>query len=460
MAEKTKPGVTKKDGLVTEQGVVIQNITIRPVQRTMLDIEKWRNNHKTAEGINGTRILLYDMYDDVLKDGFLKRLVAKRILAVTKNKVKYIDKSGKEIETADELLKSFSFRKLRKRIQLHKAWGISVIELMNIDGLLKIFDVPKKHILPKEGVITHEQYSYEGIDYRNPPVSNYVFEVGDWDDFGYLLEACAYVIYKRGNIADWANYAQIFGMPFREARYDGYNEQVRIQLEKALDAAGSAAYAVLPKDAEFKIHEQQGTAGSTQLYETLRKAMNEEMLVHILGATETTTSSESSGYAQSKTHQKTTDEVAQDDKEDELSILNELVLPILVNIGLVPNGGKFVYDEPVNLDTAAAKVKIAIDVKTLAKVPVSDDYFYEISGIPKPDNYDELKKQIAEQDAAAAAAALQNSDPQSANTKKQKKQKPEGDPSTGSGQKEGKKLSMLDEFKLWAADFFAQGHES
>lgn len=440
---KNKPGVTKKDGQVTEQGIVIQNITIRPVQRTVLDIEKWRNAHKTAEGINGTRVLLYDLFDDCIKDGFLKRLVAKRILAVTKNKLQYIDKSGKEIEGADTLLKSFVFRKLRKRIQLQKAWGIAVIELMNINGSLKIFDVPKKHILPKEGKIVYEQYGVDGIDYRTPPVSNYVFEIGDWDDFGYLLEACAYVIYKRGDIADWANYAQIFGMPFREARYDGYNEAVRLQLEKALDAAGSAAYAVLPKDAEFTIHEQQGTAGSTTLYDTLRKAMNEEMLVHILGATETTTSSESSGYAQSKTHQKTTDEVAQDDKEDELAVLNELVLPVLVNIGLLPKGGKFAYDEPVDLETAKAKVAIAIDVKTKAKVPVSDDYFYEISGIPKPDNYDELKKMME-----AETAIIPESADVKLLPKKDKKNK------------EAKKLSAFNEFKLWAADFFVQGHES
>lgn len=446
MAKNNKPGVTKKNGMVTEQGLVIQNITIRPVQRTTLDIEKWRTSHIAAESIAGTRVMLYDMYDDVLKDGFVKRLVAKRVLGVTKNKLKYIDKSGTEIEAADDILKMRQFRKLRQRIQLQKAWGISVIELMNLGGKLKIFDIPKKHIRPREGIIVNDQYQQaEGTCYRKAPESNYIIEIGDYDDLGYLLEACAYVIYKRGNIADWANYAQIFGMPFREARYDGFNEAVRLQLEKALDAAGSAAYAVLPKDAEFIIHEQNGAAGSTTLYDTLRKAMNEELLVHILGATETTTSSSTSGYAQSKTHQQTTDEVAQDDKEDELSVLNELVLPVLVNIGLLPKGGTFVYNEPVNLEVAAKKVAIATDLKTKAKVPISDDYFYEISGIPKPDNYEELKKGME----------VANEVPEPPIIPAQGKQKEKV-----KNKNSEKKLSIVEEFKLWAADFFAQGHES
>lgn len=268
--------------------------------------------------------------------------------------------------------------------------GTKVIELINNSGKLKVFDVPVKHIRPKEGIIAYDQYGVDGINYRELPYSNSVVEIGEWDELGYLLEACAYVIYKRGDIADWANYAQIFGMPFREGRYDGYNENVRIQLENALEKAGSAAYAVLPEGSSIVIHEAKNTSGSSDLYDKLRTAMNQELSVLILGATETTTSSDSSGYAQSETHLKTVDELAQDDKEDELSILNEQIYPVLVNLGLVPKGGTFVYDEPVNVDLAKAKVAIAVQLRN-AGVPVSDDYFYEVSGVPKPENYDELK---------------------------------------------------------------------
>jgi len=422
-------------------GVVVQNIVMRPVNRTRSDIQDWRTRHMQAEGINGSRITLFDLYDDMLLDGFLKRLVAKRVLAVTKNKIKYVDRSGKVVEAANDILKKREFRKLRQYIQLYKAWGISVIELINENGMLKVFDVPKKHIVPTEGKITFDQYGNEGILYRTLRT---VIEIGEWNDLGYLLEACAYALYKRGVVADWANYAQIFGIPFREARYDGFNDVVRKQLELAMEKAASAAYGVFPKDVEITIHEAKSQSGSNELFDTLRKAMNEEMTVLILGATETTTSSSSSGYAQSETHKKTVDEVAADDKEDELSILNEKVLPVLALLGFIPEGGSFVYDEPVDIDVAEKRIKIAQTAKQMG-VPVGDDYIYSITGIPKPDDY-ELQKAKQEVEIESEPEAIDVPKPKPTQIKK------EGKPA--------KKLSIMEQFRLALADFFDPAHEN
>lgn len=392
MADKNI-GVTKKEGYIREGGLVLQNIVIRPVNRPeYADVERWRTAHKSAEGYSGIRTTLYDLYSDALLDTFLKQLVHKRILNVTKNKLRYVI-NDKEVEEANILLRKKEFRKLRYAIQSAKAWGISVIELMNVNNELKIFDVPKKHIKPADGKITWEQLGMEGIEYRDLKT---VIEVGEWDDLGYLLEATPCAFIKRGNIGDWANYAQMFGMPFREARYDGYNEQVRIQLEKSMEQAASAAYAVLPREAEIKFHETSNSTGSNTLYDSLRRAMNEEMSVLILGQTETTTSSKTSGYAQAETHRKTQNDIAQDDKEDELAILNEKVLNVLVLLGLLPKGGQFVYDEPIDLDTASTKVSIGQQMK-MAGVPVGDDYFYEVSGVPMPADYDVQKKEKQKQ---------------------------------------------------------------
>lgn len=455
MGENTtqKPGVTKKAGEIKEGGIVIQNLTIRPIERSKIDILDWRTRHKQAESINGSRVSLYDLYSDALLDGFLKRLIAKRVLSVTKNKLKYIDKSGKEVDGASDIIKTREFRKLRQRIQLYKAWGNSVIELMAIEGKLKIFDVPKKHINPKDGLILYQQYGVDGIPYRQPPYNRTVIEVGDWDDLGYLLEACCYVIYKRGVIADWANYSQIFGMPFREARYDGFNDVVRMQLETAMEKAASAAWAVLPKDAEFKLHEASNASGSNELYDSLRRAMNEELSVLILGATETTTSSKSSGYAQSSTHADTVKEVEADDKQDELSILNEQVVPVLALLGLLPPDGVFVYDEPLDVDTASKKVDMGLKMKKEG-IPVGDDWFYQTSGIPKPDNYDELKQEIKD-----AKPPLQP-EPPAPDKKPPIKSDPGKSKKVPAAGKKSGKLTIIENLRVALADFFDQAHES
>lgn len=72
----------------------------------------------------------------------------------------------------------------------------------------------------------------------------------------------------------------------------------------------------------------------------------------------------------------------------------------------MPEGGVFAYDEPVDVTVAKDKVEIAVQLRN-AGVPVSDDYFYEITGIPKPDNYDEMiAAQEAKRQTEAEAAAM------------------------------------------------------
>ena len=53
--------------------------------------------------------------------------------------------------------------------------------------------------------------------------------------------------------------------------------------------------------------------------------------------------------------------------------------------------------------TQKDQIDVIVSVKNDLKIPVSDDYVYQITGIPKPDDYDEQKEQMN-----AAALAMQN----------------------------------------------------
>ncbi len=434
--------VTKKTTPVPEQGILIQKLDIRPIARTSQDIDKWRAALQAAEAINQNRVQLYDLYADVLLDGTLKNLVAKRILGVTKTKLRFVNNNGEQVKEMDDLLKTASFRTLRKEIQKQKAWGISVIELGIKQDKFHVYSVPRKHINPKTGTISTHQYDFgNGTNYLNPPFSNYVFQVGDSDDLGYILEAAQYVIYKRGGFGDWAQFSQLFGMPFREARYDGFNENVRLQLIKTLEEMGSAGFAVLPKEAELTLHEAKNSNGSANLYDLLRQACNQEMSVLILGQTETTTKTAGKLGGNDDTHEQTEDDINTDDKLDELSILNEKVKPILLNLGY-PAEGEFMYEPEVEKLT----IKEAVDVIKTAKkelgLPVSDDHIYEITGIPKPANYAAIKKEM-EVDKKAQQTIQQ-----------QQQQQPK--PKAPANKEAQATLSTWDKFQMYISDFFAQ----
>ena len=47
------------------------------------------------------------------------------------------------------------------------------------------------------------------------------------------------MIYKRGGFGDWAEYAEIFGMPFQVAKYNNYDEATRQELIRALEQSAT-----------------------------------------------------------------------------------------------------------------------------------------------------------------------------------------------------------------------------
>lgn len=438
--------VTVTKNQTPEEGVKILNVVVSTTQRQSQNIGKWRSALQSAEATVQSLVPLFDLYEDLLLDPVLSSLVEKRILGVVKNKLLFIDNNGKEVDAVMKFIKLRNFRELRKEIQQYRFWGRNVIELIYQNNQFRYYAPPKKHIRLKEGRVTYNQYGTDGIDYRLPPYNKTILELGKWNDFGLLLKAAPYVIYKRGGFGDWANFAEIFGLPFREARYDGYNQTVRQQLENALEQMGSAGYAILPKEAELTLHESRNPQGSAELFDMLRNACNQELSVLILGQTETTTKTSGKLGGNDNTHEHTEDMINQSDMEDELAIMNELVKPILANLGLPVGDGEFVHREEDEKVSLTDKVDMFVKLKNEYKLPMSDDHVYEETGIPKPADYDAQIK------AREQAAPPDPSNLPSGN--------PTGGPDKAKQKKQDAQLTWADKFRMALADFFDQAHES
>jgi len=185
--------------------------------------------------------------------------------------------------------------------------------------------------------------------------------------------------------------------------------------------------------------EKPATQGGGEMYNTLRKACNEELSILFLGQTETTAKTAGKLGGNDDTHEQTEDDINADDKADELSIFNEQVKPILANLGYPVDGGEFVYEVQEEDIPVGEKITNAIKLKNEAKLPIDDDYLYEMSGIPKPANYNALK---AEMEADAEEQTEQQA------VKRGKKAKP------SAKETEEEKLAWLDRFRLSLSDFF------
>jgi hypothetical protein len=357
--------------------IIINELNIRSADRSRKDIATWRGALISAESVYyPNRCRLYDLYEDILLDGHLSGVIAKRMDAVLNKEIRF-ETNGSPNARFECLVQSLNFRKIMEAIMETRLWGISGIEFL--PGKELAFElIPRKHIKPELRIIAYEQTGVEGIPYEH--LDN-VWITGDNKDLGLLLKCAPYSLYKRGGISDWAQYIELFGQPVRVIKYDSYDEQTKLELKKILDESGSSLSIMIPRQADFEIKDGKQTNCDGNLQLSFIKAMNEEMSITILGNTETTTSSDTSGYAQSKVHLDQQYEITRSDLVYTAAMLNSpKFLAILQAYGYQVGNGRFAFAK--DLDADYLKTRIAIDREVAQMVPIPESYWYNTYGIP------------------------------------------------------------------------------
>jgi SPP1 gp7 family putative phage head morphogenesis protein len=389
--------------------VVLNQIDVRPFGRREQDIPKWRQALQSAESIIPRRTLLYDLYADVDIDGHVEAVTSKRRDAVTTAKWMFTDKSGKPNDKINDLIDSIGFTTLIEEIMNSKFWGYSILEptfYTTIDGSYEMDPnlIPRHNYRPEQGIVAKDHTAEEGINIREGIYAKTIMEVGNPDDLGLYLKAAPYQILKRGGLGDWALFVQVFGNPLVDATWDGFDESQRIKLLEAINALGSGGAIVRPEGTNITLLENKSNANG-DLQDKFMTFLNKEISKALLGSTETTESSDSSGYAQAETH------AGQDERKNESDInfvrrvLNSRFIKILTTHGFDTAGGRFVIEGEDN--ELSVKESFDIQMRLFDKgLPIEDDFFYETYGIPKPANYDQIKKDQEAAKEAEAKAAL------------------------------------------------------
>ncbi len=364
-----------------ENAVIINELNVRSADRGRKDIATWRGAMMSAESAHyPNRSRLYDLYEDVVLDGHLTGVIAKRIDAVL-NKEIHFEQDGRRDHRMDDLIRSLAFRNIVRTIMETQLWGTSAIEFL--PGKQFAYElIPRKHIKPELGIIAYEQTGANGIPYKE--LDN-IWVLGDPKDLGLLLKCAPYCLYKRGGMSDWAQYIELFGQPVRVIKYDSYDEQTKAELKRILDESGSSLSMMIPRQADFEIKDGKQTNCDGSLQLSFIKALNEEMSILVLGNTETTSSSLSTGYAQSKIHLEQQYEITRSDLTYTAAMLNSAqFINILRTYGYPVDGGRFVYSK--DMDTDYLQARIAIDKEVAQMVPVPQSYWYDTYGIPGIEN--------------------------------------------------------------------------
>lgn len=383
-----------------DKNIVINKITVSRLERRREDIETWMKALQTAESQNSPRRKpLYELYQRIMLDAFLWSFVERRVQEVTNQTLIVKNEEGEHDEELMKVTKRRWFRRMLRFIIETKFWGHSIIEPVLRNGdIFNVNVVPRHHVVPEQGIIRLSMSDLTGLDFRKPPLNMQLLEVGEPDDLGILHRAAPYVLYKQGNIADWANFCEIFGMPIREYKYKPHDPLSRIEAEKAAQEMGSAAYIIVPEGVELNLHEPADASGSSDLFSRFRQSMNNELAVLILGNQLTSQNEETGAYSLGEIHQDEQNKIHADDLMYVESFLNDVGRDFLGYWGYAPKEGfSFEFDRQEHLSMAQ---RVDVDTKLAGLIPISTAYFYERYNVPPP-----TPEEMAEIEEARQAAA-------------------------------------------------------
>lgn len=384
-----KQGKIIQGGMLVPQGTRQPDIVLQMPEIFMFDMNAYMQSVKAARGIDfSNRARLYDMYDSASLDLHLSGVIAKRMRGVTKIPIEF-RRNGVPDDAINNQIKSPWFKQLRKDLVMSEFWGFTLVQFyLNEEGNIRYDLINRKHYDPIHRKLLKYQGSMDGV-----PIDDFpdMLFVGSERDLGIYAELLPAVLYKRGDMSDWAQFCNIFGMPIREYTYDAGDEDARRRVIADARRQGANAAYIHPKESELKLVEAGNKTGSSDLYRTFAEYWDSKMSIRVLGNTLTTDAKSTGTQALGSVHKEEEDEMNSDDRDFILDILNYDMRPIFASLGFNVEGGEFVYAKKDKINPAQ-QIDIVQKLSSMG-LPIDDDYLYETFCVAKPDNYKQLKEE-------------------------------------------------------------------
>ncbi len=353
---------------------------------TRQDMQDWRNAWQLAINVDSpNRKMLYDIYRDALIDLHLSGCIEQRRGFIMSRSFKLVDAGGKENEEAMHYFEQAWFKQLLKYAIDAVLWGHSLIELGDIttdgDGCI-CYDgvklIPRKHVIPEYGRVVTDlgQDWTTGIEYRQPPFTDWLIEAGQPDDLGLLLKAATQTIPKKNMLAFWDAFGEIFGMPMRIARTTSRDQKEQDRLLNMLNNSGSKLSMVANMDTEIEFVES-GKSDAYNVYDKRVDRANSELSKLIIG--QTMTIEDGSSLSQSQTHLEVFENLVESDRAMLRDIVNNQVIPRMSKHGFPVKGLRFEWDDAVDY---TPEQQVAYETMIADRYEVDPKYFAEKYSMP------------------------------------------------------------------------------
>ena len=370
-----------------------QTIILRQPVRGGLDIGVYMQAIRKAEVVDyPQRARLLDLYDDIAMDSHLFAVLQKQKAAVLSTPIQFM-KDGKVDEKMKEHIKSPWFLRFLGDLVDHEWFGVggSLFQFYKDEkGWINYDLIPRKNVDAINRVILRNQTDLTGESWDD--FGNLLY-IGEPRQIGHLAIPAFWVILKRNNVGDWADFAEIFGRPVREGTYDAWDDEARQRLLNDIANLTGAGVYVHPSGTELKLIQADNVSGGGDLYEKLGRFCNNEISKAVTGNTLTTEAGDKGTQALGTVQKEGEENINFFVKQGILNILNYEMTDIFAALGVNTTGGEFFFVPPKSRNTEE-KVNVICKLKNELDLPIGDDYLYEEFGVPKPDNYEELKEEL------------------------------------------------------------------
>lgn len=405
MRQKKNKGRQVTSGGMFNQPSGGNTILLTQAARWNRDISHYMRAVTEAERVDfPNRVKLYDLYSTILMDTHLTSALEKRKSAILASQIEF-GRDGKPDDRIGEMLSSPWFLDFLDDLLDTIWWGNSLFQFKpDRDGWLTYDLVPRKHVEPVRRLIMRMQSDTHGTPWDDYPDMLFV---GKPRNLGELIKDIPWVLYKRADVSDWAQFAELFGQPIREYTYNAGDDEARYNLVNDIFGSGGSAVYMHPEGSNMKLLEAGNKTGSSDLYNGLASFCNAEISKHILGNTLTTEAGEKGTQALGAVQKKGEDSLMEKDKRFVLNVLNYQMTDLFESFGIRVRGGKFSFVSPKNTNPTQ-RIDIITKLNSLG-LPLDHDQLYEEFGLNKPDNYNALmaakQKPDPEPDPESAAVA-------------------------------------------------------
>lgn len=328
-----------------EAKLISQRIIKLSKDYSVKSIEKWRRAKRAAEDPHvPDRTLLYDLYDDLKMDNHFVHIRRRMYLDVTAPQFQIVFDNQVD-EEATKLFRKKWFRSFRKHAIDSEHFGFSLLELTKADVANQDIEftlINRKHVAPEQGAWMVYQYDRQYHYYRDTTAMNYLIEVGEHDNLGFLDALAPTILYKKIAMLCWSEFCERFGMPLVKAKTNTRDVKGVASLEGFLRNMASKSYAIIDNSEELDFVESV-KSDAYQVFDKFIERCNSEMSKAILLQTLATDSGDKGARSLGDVHKDSMDDVAQENRDFITDLVNEQLIPLLIKNGFDLAGREFVY---------------------------------------------------------------------------------------------------------------------